>query len=420
LDKKALEEIGLALDAPITAEISQIPLRDALDLVLHELDLTWTVKSGVLLITTPDREGMHLVARCYPIADLVTTVSERPYKGDSLPGASQIGPGFQSSFLMQGMQGSLPSPVGMGGDLSAKGISAADMDSIIQVITSTVDPKSWDDVGGPGSISLLGNVLVINQTLRIHGRNAALLEEIRAKRATQSTFAIELQWLWLDAEQHEQLLGRSKPTATDRASLAVDANALKELAGKVPSFRGQIGCTEGQLVHMVSGDRKSVITGAIPVIGSGVGYQPVVERPNVGVLVELRASAVPGAEAAILDVQSTVTRWGKAPPPVQVGASWPPYQETTGSSKDGQVAQETVQQPGGSASVAVDRPVMPAQQLATTVRVPLGKPVVLGAMTFSPSGTSGLGEAGQNPTQLYLIATTRVATAVPESKSRKP
>jgi len=61
---------------------------------------------------------------------------------------------------------------------------------------------------------------------------------------------------------------------------------------------------------------------------------------------------------------------------------------------------------------------MPAQQFATTVRVPLGKPVILGAMTFAPSGEAGLAEATENTTQLYLIATTSIAAS--ETELKKP
>ena len=42
--------------------------------------------------------------------------------------------------------------------------------------------------------------------------------------------------------------------------------------------------------------------------------------------------------------------------------------------------------------------------------MPLGKPVVLGGMTFAPAESAGLNKAADNPTQLYLIATTSIAT----------
>ena len=420
-DKKAMADAGIGLDTPITASISQIPLRDTLDLILHEVGLMWTVKSSVLLITTPEEADSHLIVKCYDMVDLIVAVPEHPYNGENLPSsAAPPKPGLP-------MQSPLPSPSGMGEKAEGGAIclaigntmaTTADPDSVIGMITSIVQPVTWDRVGGPGSITSFDDrFLIINQTLRVHRAIESLLAEIRTKREIGRTLVVELHWLWLDAAQHEQLVGNAKPTAAEHAPWLVNAKALAQLADKVPGFRGQIACTNGQLVHLASGDRQSVITSAIPVVGSGVGYQPVIERPNVGVVIELRPSAVPGADAAILDVQSTVTRWSKSRP-VRVGASWPPYQVTEGLPNEGN--KETVAQPGGEASAPVDRPVMPAQQLATTVRVPLGKPVVLGAMTFSPTGAAGLAKAGENPTQVYLIATTNIAQPAAKPEPKKP
>lgn len=424
LDRKALEECGLSSETPVTAVVEHIPLCDALDLILYDAGLAWTVRWGVLLITTTDAADSILIAKCYDVTDLATTMPDRPYKGNSLPGAGGLDLN-QSLGVLPSMPvpGSMSSPGGFRdgplgtGSSSMERATGLDLDSVMEMITSTVEPITWGEVGGQGNIEVLGNSLVINQTLQVHRKIEAMLSEVRAKRENGSTLVVELQWLWLDAAQERQLLGSLKPSPAARGPAVLDAKSQTELAAKVPGFRGQITCSNGQLVHLASGDRHSVITSAIPVVGSGIGYQPVVDRLNVGLIVELRASAVPGSDAAILDVQSTVTRWGKQPPPVNVGASWPPYQETTGSSKEGNVAQETVEQPGGSASVAVDRPVVPVQQLATTVRVPLGKPVVIGAMTFSPSGRAGLDRAGEQPMQMYLIATTRIAALAQQSRN---
>ena len=119
------------------------------------------------------------------------------------------------------------------------------------------------------------------------------------------TVVVDLQWLWLDGAQYEQLMGRSKPAGDGRTRLAVDTKALDLLAHKAPGFRGRIVCANGQLVHLASGDRRSAIVNTIPVVGGGVGYSPVVQVPNAGVVVELRPTVVPGGTTAIVDVQST-------------------------------------------------------------------------------------------------------------------
>ena len=57
---------------------------------------------------------------------------------------------------------------------------------------------------------------------------------------------------------------------------------------------------------------------------------------------------------------------------------------------------------------------MPAQQIGTTLRVPLGKPVIVGSMTFDPAGDAGLGAARQDPVEVYLIATTSIVREAKE------
>ena len=49
----------------------------------------------------------------------------------------------------------------------------ADFDSLIELITTTIDPDSWDDVGGPGSIAEFATnlSLVISQTQEIAREN---------------------------------------------------------------------------------------------------------------------------------------------------------------------------------------------------------------------------------------------------------
>jgi len=39
----------------------------------------------------------------------------------------------------------------------------------------------------------------------------------------------------------------------------------------------------------------------------------------------------------------------------------------------------------------------------------LGKPVVLGGMTFAPAESAGMNQATDNPVQLYLVATASVS-----------
>jgi hypothetical protein len=140
LDKKALDDVGVAPDVPITCNIEGISLCSALKLVLHNLGLTFQIWNEVLMITTPEQAESRLEIVVYDVADLVTCRDE-------------------------------------------KGELWEDFDQLIETITSTVKPTTWDSVGGPGSIApgtyASAKVLVIAQTGEVHELVAALLEKIR-------------------------------------------------------------------------------------------------------------------------------------------------------------------------------------------------------------------------------------------------
>ena len=104
-------------------------------LTLRDLGLSYVIQDEVLLITTAEAADCKLAARIYPVADLVAT--GRDEKGDL----------------------------------------AADFDSLEDLIRSTVQSSSWDEVGGPGSMAHLrnGDLLVVSQTQEIQDDVAGLL-----------------------------------------------------------------------------------------------------------------------------------------------------------------------------------------------------------------------------------------------------
>lgn len=140
IDHKALEEVGKGAETAVTASFRGLSLRSSLNLILSELELTYLIENEVLSITTIEVAKNRLTTKVYPVADLITR-SDRP-DGDP-----------------------------------------ADFDTMIELITSTVTPETWEDVGGAGAIrgATLRNVdiLVISQTYHGHRRIAALLDDLR-------------------------------------------------------------------------------------------------------------------------------------------------------------------------------------------------------------------------------------------------
>jgi len=141
LDSKALDDIGVGTDTPVTFSARGASLRSALRLILKPLDLTFMVSNESLMITTPEECESRLTTVVYPVTDLVR---------------------FRDS----------------------KGEAWEDYDSLIDLISTTVAPTSWDTVGGPATIESfrVGKVdtIVLSQTQEVHREIAALLERLRA------------------------------------------------------------------------------------------------------------------------------------------------------------------------------------------------------------------------------------------------
>lgn len=141
LDLRALTDIGIGADTPITMSLHPLPLRSALNLMLRQMNLTWNIRDDVLFITTPEEAETQLITKVYDVADLV---------------------------VCQGKDGEL----------------WEDYDSLIHILTSTVMSTTWDQVGGPASIAPANfgtaKAIMVSQTYQSHCEIAELLAGIRA------------------------------------------------------------------------------------------------------------------------------------------------------------------------------------------------------------------------------------------------
>jgi len=132
IDRTALEDNGLGPETPITLKTGNMSLKSALGILRDQYDIGYVIKDEYLLFTSLDKADVEVKTRIYPVADLI----------------------------------------------------GEDYDSLIEVITATVKPQSWDEVGGPGSITPLAatGCLVFSQTQDVHDETLALLRALRAAK----------------------------------------------------------------------------------------------------------------------------------------------------------------------------------------------------------------------------------------------
>ena len=73
-DKPALDAEGISLESLISMKLERIALKSALNLILHQVKLTYIIKDDVLQITTQQHAQGKQKQVTYPVADLVIPI----------------------------------------------------------------------------------------------------------------------------------------------------------------------------------------------------------------------------------------------------------------------------------------------------------------------------------------------------------
>jgi hypothetical protein len=226
VDRNDLKEKQIPLDMPINLRLRKVPFKTALKHLLRQADLGYTIEDDVLIIASAETARGKMVRKVYPVADLVGDG-----QGDLVPqgqpgGGIGVGPGGAGLGALGGKAGAAPGGGGfgamgqfggggLGGGMGALGGALGQFGGgmgmmgggmgfqggmgggqqwlhlgehqLIQVITRTVGPTTWAEMGGPGSIAYLprGGSLVVSQCSEIQDQIQTLIEELRAAKKQQ-------------------------------------------------------------------------------------------------------------------------------------------------------------------------------------------------------------------------------------------
>ena len=227
LDQQGLMAEGISSDAEVDIVLATpISLQSALNTILEPLDLSYVIQDEMLKITSIQMREAKVYTETYAVADLVIPIPNFVPNADmGLSGA--IRRGYDDALGYSAMGGAIPRgalafastgtddrnarlnatvlaqmgesgridgsgggrPFGPGG---LAGGTNPDFDSLIDLITSTVEPATWDEVGGPGTLRRFepNLSLVISQTQEVHDQIADLLEQLRRLQDLQITIEI--------------------------------------------------------------------------------------------------------------------------------------------------------------------------------------------------------------------------------------
>jgi hypothetical protein len=135
INKTALEGNGLSYDSLVDISATNLPLRSALNFMLRSLELTYTIHDGHVVITTCEDAESALLSRLY--------------------------------FL------------------EGTGLPRGDYSSPMTLIQQSIDPDSWEALGGVGTMAPISDgihsrpALLISTTLTVHEQIASLMQSLR-------------------------------------------------------------------------------------------------------------------------------------------------------------------------------------------------------------------------------------------------
>lgn len=240
LDADALEEEGVTAGVPVSLSLKKVSALQALRHCVELQSLTVVIDDGVLVVTNARRARGRLIVASYSIADLVVPMGPQHAKGEQ--------PKTNEQALMQ-------------------------------LLSSTIEPNSWSEVGGDGSMKFVKESLslVIRQSQPVHAEIRELLSQLRQLQAIQLVFETQLvalpkalvpQSIELDEEGQSThiLIESARKQFIEKWQSDRRANIV--MSPKVTLFQGQVAWIETGALKLLLRGSASVDHRAVQV---GVG-----------------------------------------------------------------------------------------------------------------------------------------------------
>ncbi|GAA4431765.1 hypothetical protein [Bremerella cremea] len=176
IDKRALDDVGLAADFPISVRTPPIPVDELLDMILLRHELDWFIDGQVVVITSGDEREAESLIRAYPARDLFWH------------GLYSADPDIRLAALdyLREVEGIPPPPktTGFGGFVDPK--REVDYRGLRDALMHSIEAESWlESRQGEGRIChfpMGAECLIVAQTHTVHRKLEVALEEIRQQR----------------------------------------------------------------------------------------------------------------------------------------------------------------------------------------------------------------------------------------------
>jgi len=310
-----------------------------------------------------EREGPS--TRVYDVSDLLADVADHPNDTTVVPPTRLPEPDDSDSIWDPDEDLDLTAKVGKG--RAEKACMDPQHPPLVELIRDHIAPMSWRPVGEDGYVNQTNRFLVVTQTAQNHRAIEKLLADLRGARTALPRVTVTAHWLLMKPKQPARWAAElvdSVPPEVDLAGLTKDG---AELAAHL-----RLSCFSGQQVHATCGKAQSVLIRSTAVVGENcAAMEPGVAVVQWGGVLEVRPSVRPTLDSVDLDLSSVFSL---------------PHEMGTIPVEGGGPGEDENQPPGHS----IDRLNFSIHTIRSTLRVPVGKPVLVGSAALQKPGAEGL------------------------------
>jgi hypothetical protein len=185
-----LADAGVDRDKPISIHARNLRLSQVLWLIMSEaagteLKLAYRASGNLLVLSTAEDLDKEMVTKIYDVADLLIKLPAATRQGafNVTQGLGQTGQGGSGGgggggagggMFGQG-QGQQQQQQGMRGDTT--GGTDQQLQQLVDLIRQTIEPDTWRENGGSGSIIAFQKSIVVRNTLLVHQRLGGYVTE---------------------------------------------------------------------------------------------------------------------------------------------------------------------------------------------------------------------------------------------------
>jgi hypothetical protein len=213
-----------------------------------------------------------------------------------------------------------------------------------------------------------GGAVLVEATQAQQVKIDEFLKLLRKARAARRNVVLQAWWLMLDNQKADKLFG---PTQSPLAEVAPDQ--LASLDAEI-AFSGSVAGLEDRPLYLSGGPCQTVVTDGSPIVSENVSaYDPMIQIVQWGPVLELTPGIAENGATANINVRSVISQ---------------PDEKTLRRAKPPSPPAST--RPADEMFRELDRLDFNAYALNTSVRIPVGKPVLLGKMQVASAPAKGL------------------------------